>query len=148
MSRVIQGSARTPIGKIVNLAGQLNEGLLEAQDIKTSTSTSPPNRPRPSTPPFSLFPPLTMSLAASRAVLRHSTFAMRRAGIRNASSTSEAAGAAKEKVAQASNKASEGLSKVTSSVSEAASRVGSAASEAANATGGRVGGVVGSIQGQ
>ncbi|KAH7086430.1 mitochondrial ATP synthase g subunit-domain-containing protein [Paraphoma chrysanthemicola] len=87
-----------------------------------------------------------MSLAASRAVLRQSTFAVRRAGIRNASTTSEATGAVKDKAAQASSKASEGLSKVTSSASEAASKVGSAASDAANATTGRVGRLVGSVQ--
>jgi hypothetical protein len=93
-------------------------------------------------------PALTMSLAASRAVLRQSTFAVRRAGVRNASSTSEAAGAVKEKASEASSKASEGLSKVTSSASSAASKVGSAASDAANATNARVGGAVGRVQGQ
>lgn len=90
---------------------------------------------------------LTMSLAASRAVLRQSTFAVRRAGVRNASNTSEAAGAVKEKASEASSKASEGLTKVTSSASSAASKVGSTASDAANATSGRVGGIVGRVQG-
>ncbi|KAL1612831.1 ATP synthase subunit G atp20 [Paraconiothyrium brasiliense] len=87
-----------------------------------------------------------MSLAASRQVLRHSTFAVRRAGIRNASSTSEAAGAAKEKAAEASSKASEGLTRVTSSASAAASKVGSAATNAANKVGGRTGRLIGSVQ--
>ncbi|CAO2657876.1 Nn.00g071360.m01.CDS01 [Neocucurbitaria sp. VM-36] len=87
-----------------------------------------------------------MSLAASRAVLRQSTFTIRRAGLRNASTTSEAAGAVKGKAAEASSKASEGLTKVSSSASSAASSVGSAASNAANATTGRVGGLVGRVQ--
>lgn len=91
--------------------------------------------------------PVTMSLAASRQVLRHSTFAVRRAGIRNASTTSEAAGAAKEKAAEASSKASEGLSRVTSSASAAASKVGSAATNAANKVGGRTGRLIGGVQG-
>ncbi|PSN67120.1 hypothetical protein BS50DRAFT_573863 [Corynespora cassiicola Philippines] len=90
-----------------------------------------------------------MSLAASRAVLRHSTFAVRRAGIRNASSTSEAAGAAKDKAAEASSKASEGLSKVSSSAGNALSKAGSAASAAAGAlskVGGRTGRLVNTVQ--
>jgi hypothetical protein len=90
---------------------------------------------------------ITMSLAASRAVLRQSRFTVRRAGIRNASSTSEAAGAVKDTAAQASSKASEGLSKITSSASAAAARVGSAASNAASASPGRVGGLIGRVQG-
>jgi hypothetical protein len=85
-----------------------------------------------------------MSLAASRAVLRQSTFAVRRAGLRNASTTSEAAGAVKDKAAQASSKASEGLSKVQSSASEAASKVGNAA----EATKAQAGGLMGTVQGQ
>ncbi|KAJ4292750.1 ATP synthase subunit G atp20 [Kalmusia sp. IMI 367209] len=87
-----------------------------------------------------------MSLAASRQVLRHSRFAVRRAGIRNASSTSEAAGAAKEKAAEASSKASEGLSRVTSSASAAASKVGDAATNAVGKVGGRTGRLIGSVQ--
>lgn len=90
-----------------------------------------------------------MSLAASRAVLRHSTFSVRRAGIRNASSTSEAAAAAKEKAAQAQSKASEGLSKVTSSAGSALSKAGSAASGALNSlasAGGTTGRLIGRIQ--
>jgi len=92
--------------------------------------------------------PVAMSLAASRAVLRQSKFAVRRAGIRNASSTSEAAGAAKDKAAEASSKASEGLSRVTSSAGAAASKVGSAAASAADKVGGRTGRLVGGVQGQ
>lgn len=88
-----------------------------------------------------------MSLAASRAVLRQSTFSVRRAGLRNASTTSEAAGAVKDKAAQVSSKASEGLSKVTSSAGEAASSVAASANNAANATTGRVGKMVGFVQG-
>jgi hypothetical protein len=86
----------------------------------------------------------TMSLAASRAVLRQSTFAVRRAGVRNASTTSEAAGAVKDKAAQASSKASEGLTKVSSSASSAASKVG----EAAEATQAKATGMMGTVQGQ
>jgi hypothetical protein len=86
---------------------------------------------------------LTMSLAASRAVLRQSTFAVRRAGLRNASTTSEAAGAVKEKASQASSKASEGLTKVTSSASSAASK----ASEAASETTQKASGMMGTVQG-
>jgi hypothetical protein len=94
-----------------------------------------------------------MSLAASRAVLRHSTFAVRRAGIRNASSTSDAASAAKEKAAQAAStaqsKASEGLSRVTSSAGSALSKAGGIASGAVNTlanAGGRTGRLIGRIQ--
>ncbi|CBX97746.1 similar to mitochondrial F1F0-ATP synthase g subunit [Plenodomus lingam JN3] len=88
-----------------------------------------------------------MSLAASRAVLRQSNFIVRRAGIRNASSTSEAGGAVKDKAGQAASKASEGLSKVTSSASQVASSAAASANNAANATTGRVGKMVGFIQG-
>ncbi|KAF2128082.1 mitochondrial F1F0-ATP synthase-like protein g subunit [Dothidotthia symphoricarpi CBS 119687] len=117
-----------------------------------------------------------MSLAASRAVLRQSTFAVRRAGIRNASTTSETAGAAKDKVASKASeasskasdvaskasssakeasstvqsKASEGLSKVTSSAGAAMSKAGDALNSAANSAakvGGRTGRLVGRIQG-
>ncbi|KAF9728954.1 hypothetical protein PMIN04_011776 [Paraphaeosphaeria minitans] len=87
-----------------------------------------------------------MSLAASRQVLRQSTFAVRRAGLRNASTTSEAAGAAKEKAAEASSKASEGLTRVTSSASAAATKVGSAATNAASKVGGRTGRLIGGVQ--
>ncbi|KAF2736540.1 hypothetical protein EJ04DRAFT_511029 [Polyplosphaeria fusca] len=83
-----------------------------------------------------------MSLAASRAVLRHSTFAVRRAGVRNASSTTEAASAAKAKTAEVQSKASEGLSKVTSSAGNALSKAGGALEQ----VGGRTGGLIGSIQ--
>jgi hypothetical protein len=85
-----------------------------------------------------------MSLAASRAVLRQSTFAVRRAGLRNASTTSEATAAVKDKAAQASSKASEGLTKVSSSASSAASKVG----DAASATKAQAGGMMGTVQGQ
>jgi F-type H+-transporting ATPase subunit g len=85
-----------------------------------------------------------MSLAASRAVLRQSTFAVRRAGIRNASTTAEATGVVKEKAAQVSSKASEGLSKVESSASSAASKV----SDAAGATKAQAGGLIGTVQGE
>ncbi|KAF2868622.1 mitochondrial F1F0-ATP synthase-like protein g subunit [Massariosphaeria phaeospora] len=93
-----------------------------------------------------------MSLAASRAVLRHSKFAVRRAGVRNAS-TNEAAGAAKEKAsdlqskaADLQSKASEGLSRVTSSAGNAVSKVSAAASGAAEKVGGRTGRTIGGIQ--
>ncbi|KAF1943520.1 hypothetical protein EJ02DRAFT_373358 [Clathrospora elynae] len=88
-----------------------------------------------------------MSLAASRAVLRQSTFTVRRAGIRNASTTAEAASTVKNTASQAQSKASEGLTKVTSSVSSAASSVTSTASNAASATTARATGLVGFVQG-
>ncbi|KAH6643149.1 mitochondrial ATP synthase g subunit-domain-containing protein [Boeremia exigua] len=99
-----------------------------------------------------------MSFAASRALVRQSRFAIRRAGMRNASTTSEAAGAAKEKAGDAASKvqskASEGLTKVKSSAESAASSVSTAASNAAgtvnSAAGkaqGRVGRLVGAVQG-
>ncbi|KAF2713660.1 mitochondrial F1F0-ATP synthase-like protein g subunit [Pleomassaria siparia CBS 279.74] len=94
-----------------------------------------------------------MSLAASRSVLRHTVFTARRAGIRNASNTSEAAAAAKEKAAAFQSKASEGLSRVTSSAGSALSKAGSTASEALGKSaealgkvGGRTGQVVGGVQ--
>ncbi|KAH7112469.1 mitochondrial F1F0-ATP synthase-like protein g subunit [Dendryphion nanum] len=87
-----------------------------------------------------------MSLAASRAVLRHSTFAVRRAGVRNASSTSEAANAAKDKTAEFSKKAQEGLSRVTSSAGATISKAGTAAAGALGKVGGRTGGLIGRIQ--
>ncbi|KAF2268362.1 P-loop containing nucleoside triphosphate hydrolase protein [Lojkania enalia] len=83
-----------------------------------------------------------MSLAASRAVLRHSTFAVRRAGVRNASSTSDVANTAKEKTADAQSKAAQGLSRVTSSAGSALSRVGGALGK----VGGRTGRLIGGIQ--
>lgn len=100
-----------------------------------------------------------MSFAVSRAVVRQSRFAVRRAGLRNASSTSEAAGAAKEKAAEASykvqSKASEGLTKVKSSAESAASSVGNAASNAAGTVNsaaskvqGRTGRLIGAVQGK
>ncbi|KAF2140071.1 uncharacterized protein K452DRAFT_253841 [Aplosporella prunicola CBS 121167] len=90
-----------------------------------------------------------MSMAASRAVLRHSRFAVRRAGLRNASSTSDAANAAKDKASQATSKASEGLSRVSSSGSSAmskASQYGSAAVQRLSAMGGRTAKLVGFVQ--
>ncbi|KAF3002389.1 hypothetical protein E8E13_002053 [Curvularia kusanoi] len=99
-----------------------------------------------------------MSFAVSRALVRQSRFAVRRAGLRNASTTSEAAGAAKEKAGDAAakvqSKASEGLTKVKSAAETAASSVKSSAESAAgqvNATAsqaqGRVGRLVGAVQG-
>ena len=103
--------------------------------------------------------PITMSFAVSRALVRQSRFAVRRAGLRNASTTSEAAGAAKEKAGDAAakvqSKASEGLTKVKSSAETAASKVSETASNAAstvNSTAsqaqGRVGRLVGAVQGK
>jgi hypothetical protein len=114
---------------------------------------------------------IIMSLAASRAVLRHTTFAARRAGIRNASSTSEATAAAKQKTSDAAasakdkasdaaaaakqraaefqSKASEGLSRVSSSAGAALSKAGSAlgnSAEALSKAGGRTGQVAGTVQ--
>lgn len=99
-----------------------------------------------------------MSFAVSRALVRQSRFAVRRAGLRNASTTSEAAGAAKEKAGDAAakvqSKASEGLTKVKSTAETAASKVSETASNAAstvNSTAsqaqGRVGRLVGAVQG-
>jgi hypothetical protein len=89
-----------------------------------------------------------MSLAASRAVLRQSTFAVRRAGIRNASTTAEATNTVKETASKAQSKASEGLTKVTSSASSAASGAGQAVNNATQQATGRVGRMVNFVQGQ
>lgn len=107
------------------------------------------SRPRPSIPsPIvnSLPRRSTMSIAASRAVLRRPAFAVRRSGVRNASTET-----AKEKAAQLQSKASEGLSKVTSSAGAALSKFGAATENALNAVGkvgGRTGRLVGTVQGQ
>lgn len=85
----------------------------------------------------------TMSAVASRAVLRQSRFAVRRTGIRNASSTTEAA---KEKATEVSSKASEGLSRVTSSAGEAASKVSSSTANAAGQAKATSGGILGRVQ--
>lgn len=87
-----------------------------------------------------------MSVPASRAVLRHSRFALRRAAVRNASTTSEAAGAAKDKASQVTSKASEGLSKVTSSAGSVLVKAGSMASNTLGKVGGRTGQVIGFVQ--
>ncbi|KAF2476100.1 putative mitochondrial F1F0-ATP synthase g subunit [Lindgomyces ingoldianus] len=87
-----------------------------------------------------------MSLAASRTVLRYSKFAARRAGMRNASSTSEVAAAAKEKTSNLQSKASEGLSRMTSSASSALTKAGSATAGALGNVGGRTGRLIGGIQ--
>ncbi|KAF1954629.1 mitochondrial F1F0-ATP synthase-like protein g subunit [Byssothecium circinans] len=84
-----------------------------------------------------------MSAVASRAVLRQSRFAVRRAGVRNASSTTEAA---KEKATEASSKASEGLSRVTSSAGAAASKASSATANAAGQAQAKTGGIVQRVQ--
>ncbi|KAA8651447.1 hypothetical protein EYZ11_011913 [Aspergillus tanneri] len=79
-----------------------------------------------------------MPATASRAVLRQSQFLARRAAVRNASSTSEAASKASEAASSAASKASEGLSRVSSSA-------GPALTNAANALrkiGGRTGKVI------
>ncbi|KAF1832587.1 hypothetical protein BDW02DRAFT_502666 [Decorospora gaudefroyi] len=87
-----------------------------------------------------------MSLAASRAVLRQSTLAVRRAGMRNASTTAEATPTAKDTASKVSSKASEGLTKVTSSASSAASGAGSVVGNAADAATGRAGGIINWLQ--
>ena len=89
-----------------------------------------------------------MSLAASRAVLRQTTFTVRRAGIRNASTTAEATNTVKDTASKAQSKASEGLSKVQSSASSAASSAGSAVNNASQQATGRVGRMVNFVQGQ
>jgi hypothetical protein len=78
---------------------------------------------------------IKMSLAASRAVLRQSTFTVRRAGIRNASTTAEATNTVKDTASKVQSKASEGLTKVTSSASSTAAGVGQAASNTAAGAG-------------
>ncbi|KAF2017666.1 hypothetical protein BU24DRAFT_490792 [Aaosphaeria arxii CBS 175.79] len=91
-----------------------------------------------------------MSFAASRAVLRRSTFAVRRAGIRNASSSTEsAANAAKEHASKAANIAREQASKASEGLSRVASGAGAALSQAGTAlggVGGRTGRLIGRIQ--
>ncbi|KAF1993940.1 mitochondrial F1F0-ATP synthase-like protein g subunit [Amniculicola lignicola CBS 123094] len=91
-----------------------------------------------------------MSLAAPRAVLRHSKFTVRRAGIRNASSTSETAtevaNAAKQRASAVASKASEGLTRVASMAGPALSKAGEAATNAAGKVGGRTGRLLGAIQ--
>lgn len=89
-----------------------------------------------------------MSLAASRAAIRQSTFAVRRAGIRNASTTAEATNTVKETASKAQSKASEGLTKVTSSASSAAQSAGQAANNATQQATGRVGRMVNFVNGQ
>ncbi|KAK8208693.1 mitochondrial ATP synthase g subunit-domain-containing protein [Phyllosticta capitalensis] len=83
-----------------------------------------------------------MSFAASRAVLRHSRFAVRRAPFRNASTTSEAANAAKDKASQASSKATEASGAALSKATE----YGSALLQRLSAMGGRTAKVVGFVQ--
>ena len=87
-----------------------------------------------------------MSLTVSRAVLRRSQFAVRRATIRNASTNSEVAGSAKEKASQAASKASEGLSRVTSSAGSAIIKAGQFTSSALGGIGGRTGRLIGFVQ--
>jgi hypothetical protein len=148
--------------------GKTSTGVAELQiDIPTEPNT--PATIEPIAAPSSFH--ITMSLAASRAVLRHTTFAARRAGIRNASTTSEATAAAKQKTSEAAgtakerasdaaasakqraaefqSKASEGLSRVSSSAGAALSKAGSAlgnSAEALSKAGGRTGQVAGSVQ--
>ncbi|EON67148.1 hypothetical protein W97_06401 [Coniosporium apollinis CBS 100218] len=83
-----------------------------------------------------------MSFAASRAVLRHSPFAARRAGLRNASTIPDATGSIKPKTSQATSKASEGLTRVSSSAGGMVSRLGGAVSS----IGGRTGRMIGFVQ--
>ena len=132
----------SPTHRPLSLFGKISQDSRSSPTSKPRTPTSIHTIANPRPEPF------TMSLAASRQVLRHSRFAVRRAGIRNASSTSEAAGAAKEKASEASSKASEGLSRVTSSASATASKVGDAASNAMSKVGGRTGRLIGSVQGE
>lgn len=87
-----------------------------------------------------------MSLAASRAVLRQSRFAVRRPAVRHASTTSEAA---KEKAAQATSKASEGLARASATGSAALSKAtqfGGAALQRLASAGGRTAKVAGFVQ--
>lgn len=81
-------------------------------------------------------------------LLRQPRITLQRAAFRNASTTSEAANAAKEKASQASSKASEGLSRVTSSASSAITKVGSAAGNAVGKIGGRTGRLIGRVSGE
>lgn len=85
--------------------------------------------------------------AASRMVLRHSRFVFRQhCGVRNASTTSEAAQAAsdtatksKETVSNISSKASQGLSRVTSSAGPALSGAAQRVNGVLSRVGGRTG---------
>jgi hypothetical protein len=91
---------------------------------------------------------IKMSLAASRAVLRQSTFAVRRAGVRNASTTAEATNTVKDTASKVQSKASEGLTKVTSSANAAAAGAGQAVSNTTQAATGRIGRMVNFFSGQ
>ncbi|KAJ9632018.1 ATP synthase subunit G atp20 [Taxawa tesnikishii (nom. ined.)] len=80
-----------------------------------------------------------MSFAVSRALIRRSNFALRRAQFRNASTNTEAA---KESASNMTSKASEGLSRVSSSAGSGMAR----ASNAMSSMGGRVGRMVNFVQ--
>ncbi|KAF2638231.1 hypothetical protein P280DRAFT_471354 [Massarina eburnea CBS 473.64] len=84
-----------------------------------------------------------MSAVASRTVLRQSRFAVRRAGIRNASSSTETA---KEKAGDVASKASGGLSRVSSSAGAAASKVSAAAANLTGQAQAQAGGILGRVQ--
>jgi hypothetical protein len=128
-------SRRTDPSLSENLAAAAGAHQPPNHDANDAPSLPSPIRPRTS---------VTMSAAASRVVLRQSRFAVRRAGVRNASSTTDAA---KEKASEAASKASEGLSRVTSSAGAAASKAGSTVTETANKVGGKTGGIIGRVQG-
>lgn len=108
------------------------------------------------TPPLSLCPIYTISLAMSastapRMALRQSRFFIQR---RTASTTTEASNAAssgaakaKESASQTAGKAQEGLSKVTSSAGSSLSKAGSAAADTIGSLGGRTGRVISFAQG-
>jgi len=88
-----------------------------------------------------------MSLCLSRAVRRqHQLMFKGRTAFRNASSTAEAASAAKEKTGAAASKAQEGLSRVTSSAGSAISSAGSTAGKMLGGIGGRTGRLIGFVQ--
>lgn len=94
-----------------------------------------------------LFPQSTMSLAATRMLLRRPQVG--RMTLRHASTTSEAANAAassaakaKETAGAAASGASQGLSKVTSTAGSALSSAGNAL----NSIGGRTGRLIGFVQ--
>ncbi|KAK5016083.1 ATP synthase subunit G atp20 [Cryomyces antarcticus] len=86
-----------------------------------------------------------MSFTASRTMLRQSQFALRRAGVRNASSTSGSTGASLPGPTTTS-KASEGLSKVSSSAGSGLSKAGSAVTNTVSSIGGRTGRMINFVQ--
>lgn len=83
-----------------------------------------------------------MPTALTSRALRQSRFLLRRNNLRQASTTSEVAGKAKETASGATSKASEGLSRVTSSTGGAVGRAAERARNVLSRVGGRTGRLV------